>query len=132
MTILLTVGATVVTLHPDLYWDDETSWQPVQQTTQRTLTGALIVSLGTRITGRSITLRPEDDGSAWMSLSALTQLRNWAGVAGQQMQLTLKGVTRTVLFRHHEGPALEAVPVVHFSEMETDDFYRITLRLMEI
>ena len=132
MTIYLTVGATTVTLHPDLYWEDETTWQPVEQTTQRTLTGALIVSIGTRVAGRPITLRPEDEGSAWLSLGALLQLRNWAGVAGQQMQLTLKGVTRIVLFRHHEGPALEAVPVVHFSDMETADFYRVTLRFMEI
>lgn len=131
-TISLTVGATTLDLHPDLYWEDEYSWQAVEQSAQRTLTGALIVSVATRVAGRSITLRGEDLNSAWMSFATVSQLRNWAVVPGQQLQITLKGTTRTVIFRHHEGPALEAVPVTHFADMDSADFYRVVLRLTEI
>jgi len=132
MSITLAVGATVVELHADLYWSDENNWQPVEQTAQRTITGALIISSATRLAGRPITLEPEDDSSAWMSRATIDQLRNWAAVAGQQMILTLRGQARTVIFRHHDGAGLDARPVVHYSDVDNADFYRATLRLMEI
>lgn len=65
MSITLSDGATTLALHPDLYWSDEHNWFPVEQTVQRTITGALIVSVATRLAGRPVTLQPEDDRSAW-------------------------------------------------------------------
>ena len=132
MSITLALGGTSVDLHPDLLWSDEFNWQPVEQQATRTITGALIVQAATRIAGRPITLSPEDDRSAWMTRDVVEQLRNWAADAGQEFVLTLRGVSRNVIFRHHDGAGLEAVPVVHFSDMDSDDFYRCTLRLMEI
>ena len=35
MSITLSDGTTTVTLHPDLYWEDENSWHPVEQTVER-------------------------------------------------------------------------------------------------
>ena len=132
MSILLSVGSAQVTIHPDMYWKDESDWNPVEQSVQRSLTGALIVSVATRTVGRPITLQAEDEASAWMTLANLFQLRIWADTPGQQMQLTISGTVRDVIFRHHEGPAIEAVPVTHYAEMDSTDFYRITLRFMEI
>ena len=134
MSITLAVGATTLTLHPDLYWNDENNWHPVEQTVERSVTGALIVQSGTRIdaTGRPITLTPIDDESAWMTRSDLLQLRNWAAVAGQVMTLTLLGDTYQVMFRHQDGNAIEATPVVHYSSVDSGDFYRVTIRLMVV
>lgn len=132
MSITLAVGATSVDLSSDLYWSDENNWAPVEQTAQRTITGALIISAATRIAGRPITLEPADDASGWMSRAVIDQLRNWAAVAGQQMTLTLRGTDRTVIFRHHDGAGLEAHPVVHYSDVVSADWYLATLRLMEI
>lgn len=132
MTISLAVGATSLTLHPDLYWADENNWHPVEQTVERSLTGALIVQSATRQDGRPITLQPIDEQSAWMPRSALLQLRNWAAVAGQVMTLTLMGVTYDVMFRHQDGSAIEATPVVHFNNVANEDFYRVTIRLMVV
>ncbi|MFJ1255971.1 hypothetical protein [Cupriavidus sp. CuC1] len=132
MSITLAVGATSIDLHPDLYWSDENNWHPVEQTVQRTLTGALIVSSATRLAGRPITLEPEDDSCAWMNGATKDQLRNWAAVAGQQMTLTLRGQARTVIFRHQDGPGVEARPVVHYSDVVDGDWFLVTLRLMEI
>lgn len=129
--IQLSDGTTTLTLHPDLYWSDENDWHPVEQTVQRTLTGALIVSTTQRVAGRPITLEPEDEESAWQTLEVLAQLRNWAAVPGQELTLTLRGVDRTVIFRHQDGTAVEAAPVLHRSDVQDDDFYRITVRLME-
>jgi hypothetical protein len=134
MSVTLSDGTTTVTLHPDLLWSDEFNWHPVEQSAQRTVTGALIVQVATRVAGRPITLEPEDDSSAWMLRSVVEQLRNWAAVPGQELELTLRGVARDVVFRHQDGAGLEAVPVVHFSDSDvaSSDWYRCTLRLMEI
>lgn len=132
MSITLNDGVTTVTLHPDLYWSDEMNWQPVEQSVERTITGALIVDVAVRQAGRPVTLEPEDDTSAWMPRSTVETLRNWAAAAGKSMTLTLRGTNRTVMFRHHDGPALEAMPVQHFNDVQSGDFYRCTLRFMEI
>lgn len=132
MTITLAVGATTVTLNPDLFWEDEHNWHPVEQSAERTITGALVVQTGTKTKGRPVTLKPEDESSAATSLTDLTQLRNWAAVPGQEMTLTLRGVSRTVIFRHHDGSAIEARPWVHWSDVQSTDWYLATIRLMEI
>jgi hypothetical protein len=131
MTISLTDGATTVELHSDLYWSDEHNWHPVEQSTQRTITGALIVSTAARVGGQPITLEPEDDSSAWMPLSTVTALRNLAAAPGKQMTLTLRGETFEVMFRHQDG-ALEARPVVHYNDANNADFHLCVVRLMRI
>lgn len=132
MTTQLTDGTTTVPLPNDLFWPDETSWAPVEQSATRTVTGALVVQAGTKVGGRPITLRPEDDRSSWMARSTVDALRNLAAVAGKELTLTLRGVTYEVIFRHHEGPAIEASPVVFFEDETPGDFYLCTIRLMEL
>lgn len=129
--ITLSDGTTSVALHKDLYWSDENSWHPVEQTKNYTLTGALIVMSSERKAGRQITLEPEDDMSAWMPMGDVVALRNWAAAPGKQLALTLRGITRTVLFRHEDG-GFEAVPVQHRDSTLSTDFYRCTVRLLEI
>ena len=131
MSITLTDGTTTLDLNPDLRWTDEDNWHPVQQAVQRTLTGALDIQSAAMIKGRPITLEPENDDSAWMTSSAVVQLRNWAAVPGQVLTLTLRGVSQSVIFRHQDG-GLEAQPVVHYRDRQTSDFYLLTVRLMEI
>lgn len=129
--ITLSDGTTDLTLHPDLFWSDEDNWHPVAQAVARTLTGALDIQVAAMNKGRPITLEPEDDSTAWMVSSVVAQLRNWAAVPGQQLILTLRGVTRTVLFRHQDG-GLEAKPVVHYRDRVAEDWYLCVIRLMEI
>lgn len=132
MSITLSYQNTTVELHPDLYWSDESAWKPVEQTVQRTITGALILQVAGRTGGRPITLQPEDESSAWVTRSVVDQLGNWAEVPGRTLVLTLRGTSRNVVFRHQDGNVLEAVPVVHFSDVQQADWYRLTVRLMEI
>lgn len=130
--ITLTINPTTVELPADLYWEDEHSWFPVEQTIERTITGALIVQNATRIGGRPITLRGEDERSAWINKATLDQLKTWASMPGQPMALSIRGQSKQVIFRHHDGEAIEATPVVHYAEMQDEDFYSVTIRLMEI
>lgn len=128
--ITLADSITTLALNPDLYWSDEDAWNPVQQSVERTITGALDVQVGAMVGGRPITLEPEDDDSAWMTSAQVAQLRNWAAVPGQELTLTLRGVERTVIFRHQDG-GFEARPVVHFRDRLPGDFYLCVIRLME-
>lgn len=132
MSITLADTGTTLVLNPDLYWTDENNWHPVEQTAQRTITGALVVDVQVRDGGRPITLQPQDESSGWTTRAQLDQLRNWAAVAGKTLTLTLRGSARTVMFRHQDGSAVEAEPVVHFNDVESGDFYRATIRLMEV
>lgn len=130
MSITLAYSGTTLTLDPDLYWPDEHSWQPVEQTMQRTVTGAIVVSIGERLAGRPITLQP-DENCAWMPKSLLDQLKAWAAVPGREMTLTLRGVAYQVMFRHQDG-AIEATPIVQYNDVDAADWYLITLRFMEV
>lgn len=132
MAITLTDGTTVLELDPDLYWDDEFTWAAVVQNVDYSLTGALVVDVGQRQSGRPITLRAEDDRSGWLTRAALAQLQGWADVPGQLMTLTLRGASYTVLFRHHDGGPFDARPVVHFADPQPSDWLLATLRFITV
>lgn len=134
MSITLQYGTTTLPLDPDLYWEDENQYSPVAQAVDTGLTGALIIQVDGDATrpGRPVTLRPEDDNSAWMIHADLETLKTWAAIAGATFTLTLRGVVRTVMFRHQDKPAVDARPVVHYSDVQAGDFYLVTLKFMEI
>lgn len=132
MTITIADTNTTLTLNTDLAWVDEHNWHPVEQTVERTLTGALIVSSASRLSGRPITLQASDENSGWVPKSVVDGLRNFAATPGKIMTLTLSGAARTVMFRHEEGSAVEATPVVFYSDPLSDDPFRVVLRLMEV
>ena len=117
----LAVGATVVALPEDLLWSDEHDWSAVDQ----------VVNAGLKVGGRPITLQAPDAGSAWITGAALAQLKAWAQLPLQNMTLVLGATTRTVMYRHEDG-ALQASPVVDYSDIGPDDYYTITLRLTDV
>ena len=130
--ITLSDSSTTITLSDDLFWSDEAQYSAVQQTVEYSITGALLVSSSTKLAGRPITLGPETESSAWMSRSVLDALLAYAAVAGKTMTLSLRGVDYDVMFRHQDAPAIDARPVVHFNDVDPDDNYLITIKLMEI
>ena len=132
MAISLSYLTTTIDLPPDYFWSDENDWAAVEQSIQRSVSGALIVSASLRIAGRPITLTSEDQTSAWMSRSTLEALRTWAAVPGRQMALSIRGTTYNVIFRHHDGQAIEAKPVAHYSDVQPTDLYVVTLRFTEV
>lgn len=124
---------TSVTLSHDLLWTDEHSWSPVTAAVDYTITGAMTVETATRQAGRPITLNPPDASMAWHTRAIADQLKDWAATAGQQFTLTLDdGRSFTVLFRHHDAPALEAKPVKGFPTYDAADYWQLSLKLIEI
>ncbi len=130
MSITLSDGTTALNLSPDLFWSDE-DWLPVVSSTERTLTGAMIVNVAAMTGGRPITLQPDGENSGWVKRATLDVLRNWGAVPGKTLTLTMRGQSRSVIFRHSDG-AIDAAPVVHFSDVDAEDWYRVVLRFLEV
>lgn len=128
----LTHNGTSLALPDDLQWTDESTWQPVAQAVERTITGALVVQTHARTGGRPITLEPPSDNGAWLTRADLDVLLAWAAVPGREMTLTLRGVDHPVVWRHQDAPAIQARPVVPFSDVAPGDFYTATLKFMEL
>lgn len=122
-------------LSDDLLWSDEHAWTPAVATVSYLITGALMVQSASRQAGRAITLVGAPD-MAWITRGELATLYAWAavplGATTGRFELTLTdGRVLTVAFRHADT-AIEAEPVMGFPARVTTDFYRLTLRLMEI
>ena len=125
----------ILLLPDDLLWSDEHAWTPAVSSVSYLITGALLVQSATRQAGRPITFVGPAD-MAWVTRSTLETLRSWAAVAlsdtSGRFALTLAdGRNFTVAFRHQDT-AIEAEPVLGIPARSDADFYRLTLRLMEI
>lgn len=122
-------------LPDDLLWSDEHAWSPAVVATSYLITGALLIQSATRQAGRPITLVGAPD-MAWVTRATVEQLRAWAAIpvgnTTGRFALTLKdGRSFTVAFRHTET-AIEAEPVLGIPARVDTDFYRLTLRFLEI
>lgn len=130
--ITLSDGTTTVTLPADLEWSDEYAWQPVEQSIEFSVTGAVIIEHSTRLAGRPITLSG-DSNRCILTRATLDQLDTWAGTTAQQLTLTLRAVARTVLFA--QPNAIEATQLVAGAPIDSvggGRYTNITLRFVEI
>lgn len=126
----LTQGALSVTLSDDFEFPDEFNWRDIQQTKSFSVTGALMVEIGVKQTGREITLQGSDQ-HAWMTRAQLATLQSMLVNPGTNMTLVFRGITYTVRFDCERG-ALEARPVADFDAPLSTDFSVVTLRFYEI
>lgn len=126
MPTTLTRGGTTLTL-PDLLWPDEYSWQAVEQRTQYTITGALIVESSAKQAGRPITLQ----SGAWFVRSQLETLRAWAALPAETFSLAYRGTTYTVAFDHARG-AISADPLFEVCDPDGNEQSSATLRFIEV
>jgi hypothetical protein len=124
-----------LSLPDDLLWSDEHSWSPAVASVSYLITGALLVQSAVRQGGRPITLVGAAD-MAWVTRATVEQLRGWAsvplGASDGRFTLTFSdGRDFAVAFRHSEV-AIESEPVKGIPARLDTDFYRITLRLMQV
>lgn len=129
--MILTDTVTTVVLPDDLEWSDEYAWSAVEQATEYSVTGALVVDVAQRVAGRPLTLVSGDQ--VWVSRAVLDQLRALADAPGKVMTLTLVDArVFSVMFRLHSGAGIEARPVRFAAPMVDADWYTLTLNLMEV
>jgi hypothetical protein len=125
----------VLALPDDLLWTDEHAWSPVVSTISYLLTGALLVQSGTRQAGRPITLVGAAD-MAWVTRAVVETLYGWAAdplaVDSGRFELTLADARVFIVAFRFGDTAIEAETVMGFPARSDGDYYRLTLRLMEI
>jgi allantoicase len=124
-----------LTLPDDLIWQDEFNWAPTVSSVSYTITGAMIVQSAAKQTGRHISLVGPAD-MAWVTRATVETLHDWASITlsdtNGRYQLTLSDSRQfTVAFRHDDTP-VEAEPVLGIASKSDQDFYRLTLRLLEL
>ena len=129
--MILTDGTTEITLPNGLTWTDEYAWSPIEQSVENSVTGAMIVDVAARSAGRPITLE-SGTNSDCVSLAVAEALQAYADQAIFTLTLTIRGVARSVAFRHHEPPAFSAQPLAMSPDGHPCPLWRITLKLMEI
>jgi 2-methylcitrate dehydratase PrpD len=136
--ITLTAGVTTITLPADMVWEDEHDWHPVEQQVDYTMTGAILVHTATKAAGRPITLVGAEDHS-WVRRATVDALKALADITPDPItrdgiyQLTLRGVTRDVVFRHHDGePTASSIILYKGKAPDPLDWYQIKLKFMEV
>jgi len=133
MAITLEKDGTVIALPPDLLWEDEFAWSQVSQSTERSVTGALLVDVGTRLDGRPITLTGTER-HAWMRRTEVQALRAWVALPEQVFTLSINGAVFDVLFDHgtdETSRAFAVTGVVDYSDPQGHHFYcNVTLRFV--
>lgn len=129
--ITLTFNTTTITLPADLKWRDEFTWRPVSQSVEYSIAGAAIVQSASRTAGRPITLEGGQN-FAVITRATLDVLNAWANVPGREMTLNIRGVDRTVIFRHDDAPAIDAEMILYHAQPSDDDLYRLIIKFMEV
>lgn len=135
MQMLHLASGDALSLPDDLLWTDEHAWTPAVASTSYLLTGALLVQSATRQAGRPITLVGAAD-MAWVTRATVATLHAWAAIPltpddGRFALRLTDGRAFAVAFRHGEV-CVEAEPVLGLPARRDGDFYRLTLRLMQL
>lgn len=119
-----------ISLPNGLLWVNEYDWTPVTQATRYSLTGALIIEEAAQQKGRPITLQGGNN-YAWVSKATVEAVRAKVNQPDNDMTLDYHGTIYAVRFAHEQSP-MEARPIVGFANPQSDDFYSLTIRLMEV
>lgn len=134
-----------IDLPKDLEWEDETTWSPVEQSLEYSLTGALLIQEGVKLKGRTITLSGKDD-MCWISRAdgdKLMQMRNIQGLemtveflkkeyVGGAWVYSTPRFSYTVNFNHAEG-ALQLESLKRWDNFEPDGWFKVRfIRLIEV
>lgn len=126
----LTYAATTLTLPDDLPWTDEFGWPAVEQRSEYSITGALIVEASAKLAGRPVTLTGNET-RGWISRATLLTLKAWAALPAQAFTLVINGETLSVAFDQARG-AVDATPLFSLVDTDAGDDYIPTLRFIEV
>ena len=132
MSITLTYNGTTATLSDRLHWSDEYDWSPVQQSTEYSTEGALLVDVAVKLAGRPITLEGSDT-AAWLSRAVCDTLQAWAALPGIELTLVVRGVAHNVMFDHaQKGFTAQPIWRLLDGEITPELLYIPTFRFLEV
>lgn len=120
-----------VSLSGSLQWTDEFSYSPVAQEVLVTLGGNPVVFSKALQGNRPITLTAGED-SGWLTKAMVDSIVGMASVPGGVYTLNLHGKAFSVVFAHHDGPAVNLVPLQPRAIPVPGDFYTGTLKFITV
>ncbi len=124
-----------VLLENGFLFSDEFNWKPVEQNQEYAVDGTLIVQEGKKKSGRPITLLSKTEKQGWIKRAALSKIQDWSALQDEQFTLVFEYPHDTrqfnVIFNHADG-AIDAEPVKGFPTVSENDYYRATLRFIEV
>ncbi len=130
MSLTLDDGVTTITLPDDLEWTDEYDHDPIGQDIQPMFGGGMMISENNITSGRLITLVSRD--GVWVLKSILDAVIVFKNTIDKQMTLTLPDArTFTVMFDRSSTP-VEAAQLFEKRLPLPDDYYTLTLKLLEV
>lgn len=120
-----------VQLDDQLQWVNEFDHNPIEQTREHSITGALLIQEGVKLYGREIELR--SNGGVWTPLSVVRQLEVMRDEPGRVMLLTLPGNRQYhVIWNRTSGSPLTAEPLFREAYSTPDSVYDVNLRLLTV
>lgn len=133
----ITLGS--IELQEDMEWTDEFGWLPTAQQLEVAIGGNLIVEESKQLAGRPITLEGRMEGNVGFGMNTRAVVKALRALAAEPIDandallLTLDdGRVFDVMFRHHDGLAVEAKAMRNVAPYIDDDYYSLTLRLMAV
>lgn len=122
-----------VALSPDLAWNERYASWGVAQTSKRTLGGRLSLGAAPLVGGRPVTLVASED-SGWLTKDMVDFLLAAASTPSMVLSLTFHNdlINVPVVFRHHEGVAVELRPLTPKSNPLPGDYFVGTINLMMV
>jgi hypothetical protein len=124
-----------ITLNPDMVWEERYSSQSVEQTVRRTLGQVPVVRAHPRTAGQDITLSAREVNGMLIGMlrrSVVDLILVRAAVAGGQYVFSYNGENHSVIFRHHDGQAVNFVPLVAKTSYSASDLMRGEIKLMTV
>jgi len=127
MAIIL--GGT--TLNPNMVWIERYAYSPVVQDVQMTLGGNPVIYSQELQAAAPITLVALAD-QGWLTKAMADAVQISANQAGAQFSLTIGAENFTVMFRHHDAPAVSLQPLITRAVPLTGDYFVGEIKLMTV
>ena len=127
----MAITLDAINLPADLEWIDEYTWSPVKNKSDISLAGKLIIQEAAQLKGREITLQGGTEAS-WVTRAIVDALKAKADTADNQMTLSYHGRNFTVAFNRANGNPIDSRLIQRKADPQSDDFYSLTLKLMEV
>ena len=113
---------------PEAVWEDEFGYSPIDQNVRYTLGGKPVIETAVRKSGRPITLRCQ-----WIPLPGLRQLELLRDQPNTVMDLVLSdGRSFATSIRHTDNPPFDVVPIVERPVYDDNDYFDVTIKLIQV
>jgi hypothetical protein len=131
----ITLTLDAVTLDPDLRWVERQASQKVAQSVTPTIGGGVIVIAQEILAGQPITLESGED-FGFLTTEQVDAVNALADQVGGIFVLEVTEgsnvETYEVMFRHEDGPAFAAVPLIPRIVPDPGDWFRVVIKLMKV